>query len=141
MAAVKHRQASRRRSEDVQLSALAILAATCNAVLLFGIAVYIAVEGACRSVDPEPVHSVGMLMVAILINLAAMRLLSVGSKKSLNVKGAYLEVWADMLGSLGVIVGALAIQLAGQLWIDPVVAFAIGVWVLPRTWTLQRHTS
>ncbi len=121
-----------------------ILAAAFNAILLFGVAIYIAVEGVGRLMVPEPVESTGMLVVAVLglvINLVAMRLLSAGSEKSLNVKGAYLEVWADMLGSLGVIVGALAIQLTGQLWIDPVVAIAIGLWVLPRTWTLLREST
>lgn len=59
-----------------------------------------------------------------------------GKDKSLNVKGAYLEVWADMLGSLGVIVAALVIRFTGWLWVDPVVAIGIGLWVLPRTWML-----
>lgn len=121
-----------------------VLAAAFNAVLLFGVAIYIAVEGARRLVEPEPVQSIGMLTVAILglvINLVAMRLLSAGSERSLNVKGAYLEVWADMVGSLGVIVGALVIQLTGQLWVDPLVAIAIGLWVLPRTWTLLHESA
>ena len=69
-----------------------------------------------------------------------MRLLTAGKDKSLNVKGAYLEVWADMLGSLGVIVGAGVIKLTGWLWVDPVVGIGIGLWVLPRTWILLRDT-
>ncbi len=121
-----------------------ILAAAFNAVLLFGVAIYIAVEGARRLMEPEPVQSLGMLLVAslgLVINLVAMRLLSAGSEESLNVKGAYLEVWADMLGSLGVIVGAIVIALTGQTWVDPVVAIAIGLWVLPRTWTLLKDAT
>lgn len=121
-----------------------ILAAAFNAVLLFGVAIYIAVEGARRLIEPEPVQSLGMLLVAslgLVINLVAMRLLSSGSDESLNVKGAYLEVWADMLGSLGVIVGAIVIALTGQTWVDPVVAIAIGLWVLPRTWTLLKDAT
>jgi len=121
-----------------------ILAAAFNAMLLFGVAIYIAVEGVRRLVDPEPVQSVGMLVVAILglfVNLAAMRLLSAGKEQSLNVKGAYLEVWADMLASLGVIAGAIVIQFSGLLWVDPVVAIAIGFWVLPRTWSLLRDST
>lgn len=121
-----------------------ILAAAFNAVLLFGVAIYIAVEGIRRLITPEPVQSMGMLIVAALglaINLIAMRLLSSGKERSLNVKGAYLEVWADMLGSLGVIVGAIVIQLTGQRWVDPIVAIAIGFWVLPRTWTLLRDST
>ena len=116
-----------------------ILAAAFNAVLLFGVAIYVLVEGIQRLREPEAVESTGMLVVAVLglvINLISMRLLSAGKDKSLNVKGAYLEVWADMLGSLGVIVAALVIRFTGWLWVDPVVAIGIGLWVLPRTWML-----
>src|SRR3546814_17035516 len=65
-----------------------------------------------------------------------MRLLKAGSGESLNVKGAYLEVWADMLGSVGVIIGALIIKFTGFSIADPIIAVLIGLWVLPRTWTL-----
>lgn len=121
-----------------------ILAAAFNAILLFGVALYVLVEGVRRLIEPEPVESVGMLVVAVLglgINLISMRLLSSGKDKSLNVKGAYLEVWADMLGSLGVIVGALVIGFTDWPWVDPVVAIAIGFWVLPRTWVLLRDST
>jgi cobalt-zinc-cadmium efflux system protein len=85
-----------------------------------------------------------MLVVASLglaVNLVSMRLLASGANASLNVKGAYLEVWADMLGSVGVIGGAVLIMLTGWLWVDPVVAIGIGLWVLPRTWMLLKNTT
>ncbi|MFN4175569.1 cation diffusion facilitator family transporter [Phenylobacterium sp.] len=116
-----------------------ILAAAFNAVLLFGVAIYVLVEGIQRIVRPEPVQATGMLVVAglgLAVNLIAMRVLASGKERSLNVKGAYLEVWADMLGSLGVLAGALVIRFTGWTWVDPVVAIAIGLWVLPRTWVL-----
>ena len=69
-----------------------------------------------------------------------MRLLSAASGESLNVKGAYLEVWSDMLGSVGVIIAALVIMYTGWGWVDSVVAAAIGFWVLPRTWTLLKES-
>lgn len=121
-----------------------ILAAAFNAVLLFAVAIYVLIEGIKRIIDPEPVQSTGMLIVATLglcINLLAMRLLSAGKDKSLNMKGAYLEVWADMLGSLGVIAGALIIKFTGWPYIDPLVAIGIGLWVLPRTWILLKDTT
>jgi cobalt-zinc-cadmium efflux system protein len=121
-----------------------ILAAAFNAILLFAVAGYILIEGIGRFFDPKPVESVGMLIVAsigLIVNLISMRILAGGKDDSLNVKGAYLEVWADMLGSLGVIGAAIAIYLTGLNWIDPVVAIAIGLWVLPRTWTLLRDTT
>lgn len=121
-----------------------VLAASFNAVLLFGVAIYVLVEGIRRFVDPEPVQSTGMLVVAVLgllANLISMQILTESKDKSLNVKGAYLEVWADMLGSVGVIGGAGLIALTGWLWIDPVIAIGIGFWVLPRTWILLRDTT
>ncbi len=121
-----------------------ILAAAFNAVLLFVVAGYVLYEGVSRFFDPLPVESIGMLVVAsfgLIINLIAMRILAGGKETSLNMKGAYLEVWADMLGSLGVIIAAVAIWLTGKTWIDPIVAIAIGLWVLPRTWVLLRDTT
>lgn len=121
-----------------------ILAAAFNAVLLFVVAGYVLYEGITRFFDPKPVESIGMLAVAslgLVVNLIAMRVLAGGKETSLNMKGAYLEVWADMLGSLGVIAAAIAIWLTGKTWIDPIVAIAIGLWVLPRTWTLLRDTT
>ena len=121
-----------------------ILAAAFNALLLFAVAGYVLWEGIARFFEPAEVESMGMLAVAavgLVVNLIAMRLLSGGKDKSLNMKGAYLEVWADMLGSLGVIAGAAIIMLTGWQWVDPLVAIGIGLWVLPRTWTLLKDTT
>jgi cobalt-zinc-cadmium efflux system protein len=85
-----------------------------------------------------------MLIVAaigLVVNLISMRLLTAGKDASFNVKGAYLEVWADMIGSVGVIAGALMIKFTGWTWVDPIVAVGIGLWVLPRTWVLLRDTT
>lgn len=120
-----------------------ILAAAFNALLLFAVAIYVLVEAIQRFSEPEPVQSTGMMIVAaigLVVNLMSMRLLTAGKEASLNVKGAYLEVWADMIGSVGVIIGALAIRFTGWTWVDPVVAVLIGLWVLPRTWVLLRDT-
>ena len=116
-----------------------ILAAAFNALLLFGVAIYILYEAWQRFNAPAEVQSLGMLAVAtggLIINLISMRLLRSDKDTSLNVKGAYLEVWADMVGSVGVIIGAVVIWFTGWNWVDTVVAVGIGLWVLPRTWTL-----
>ena len=115
------------------------LGALANGALLFLLAGWILWEAIGRFLTPHPVASGTMLVVATLglaVNLVAMRLLKAGSGESLNMKGAYLEVWADMLGSVAVILGALAIWYTGWSWIDPLLAALIGVWVLPRTWHL-----
>ena len=121
-----------------------ILAAAFNALLLFAVAGYVLYEGIQRLFEPTAVESTGMLIVAsigLVVNIIAMKLLSADKDRSLNVKGAYLEVWADMLGSIGVIAGAVVIMLTGWRWVDPVVAIGIGLWVLPRTWILLKDTT
>lgn len=123
---------------------LEILAAAFNALLLFGVAIYVVIEAIQRFRAPEAVQSIGMLTIAslgLVVNLISMRLLTSGKDASFNVKGAYLEVWADMIGSVGVIAGALTIWFTGWTWVDPIVAIGIGLWVLPRTWVLLRDTT
>ena len=85
----------------------------------------------------------GMMAVAVVgrvVNLVSMRVLMAGRGESIAVKGAYLEVWADAIGALGVIVAAALIRVTGRTWIDPVVAIAIALWILPRTWALLGDT-
>jgi cobalt-zinc-cadmium efflux system protein len=89
-----------------------VLAAALNAVLLFLVALYILYEAYTRWVAPRPIETLGMLAIAVtglVVNLVGMRLLAADAERNLNVKGAYLEVWADALGSLGVIAGALVV--------------------------------
>src|SRR3546814_4311311 len=66
-------------------------------------------------------------------NRVAFARLRAGAKASLNVEGAYLEVVADTIGSVGWIAGGLLIHLTGWGWIDPAIGVAIGAWILPRT--------
>jgi cobalt-zinc-cadmium efflux system protein len=118
---------------------LEILAAFVNALLLVGVAVYILVE-AIRRIGGEPEIDTGpMLVVAVLglvVNLIAFALLREGAKESINVEGAYLEVVADTLGSVGVIVAAVLMRAFGWSWVDPLVGGLIGLWILPRTFRL-----
>lgn len=121
---------------------LEILAAFVNALLLFGVAIYVLIEAVGRLSDPPEVLGLPMLVVAVLgliVNLIALLLLRQGSKESLNVEGAYLEVLADAVGSVGVIIAAVVIELTGWTSIDPILAAGIGVFILPRTWRLGRQ--
>ncbi|MEN9507424.1 MAG: hypothetical protein RI958_3350, partial [Actinomycetota bacterium] len=78
-------------------------------------------------------------VLGLLVNVAAFALLRRGAHESINVEGAYLEVLADMVGSVGVIVAAVTLRLFGWTWVDPLVGALIGVWILPRTWHLGRR--
>jgi cobalt-zinc-cadmium efflux system protein len=120
----------------VRLEAFGALA---NGVLLFVVAGYILWESIARFRAPPPVATGGMLAIAALglaVNLVSMRLLRAGSGESLNMRGAYLEAWSDMLGSAAVLAGAGVIALTGWTIVDPILAVVLGLWVLPRTWTL-----
>ena len=135
-----------RRPPDAQRSygyaRLEALGALFNGLMLFAVGLYILWEAVLRFRAPQAVASDGMLWIAVLglvVNLISMKLLQAGSGESLNVKGAYLEVWSDMLGSLAVIVGALLIHFTGWTLLDPILALLIGLWVLPRTWVLLRE--
>jgi len=113
-----------------------ILAAAFNALMLVAVAVYILFEAYQRLGQPADIASTSMLWfatVGLVANLVSMKILAANKDDSLNVKGAYLEVWSDLLGSIGVIAGAIVIHFTGWLWIDSAVAVAIGFWVLPRT--------
>ncbi|TNH26748.1 cation transporter [Micromonospora orduensis] len=137
--------ATRRATGDPQhtfgLYRLEVLAALANAVLLSGVAVYVVIEAIRRFGDPHEVLAGPMLAVAVLgllANVAAFALLRAGARESINLQGAYLEVLGDLLGSLGVIGAALLITVTDWWWADPLVAVAIGVFILPRTWRLGR---
>ncbi|TDC31102.1 cation diffusion facilitator family transporter [Micromonospora sp. KC213] len=137
--------ATRRAERDPQrtfgLYRLEVLAALGNALLLSGVAVYVVIEAVRRFGDPPEVRTGPMLTVAVLgllANVVAFTLLREGAQESINLRGAYLEVLGDLLGSLGVIGAALLIAVGGWWWADPAVAVAIGLFILPRTWRLGR---
>ncbi|HEX7132673.1 MAG TPA: cation diffusion facilitator family transporter [Iamia sp.] len=133
------RDLGRDRRHTFGLYRLEILAAFVNALLLFGVAGYVLYEAVRRLQEPPDVLGLPMLVVAVLglaANLVVFALLREGSKESINVEGAYLEVLADTLGSVGVIVAAVLLQAFGWTWVDPVVGAGIGLWILPRTWRL-----
>ena len=121
-----------------------ILSALANAVVLLVLTIYILYEAYRRLVDPPEVIGGPMLVVAavgLMVNLISMRLLAGGSSESLNVKGAYFEVLSDMLGSLGVIVAALIIMFTGWRLADPIIGAGIGLFIVPRTWSLLKQAT
>lgn len=127
---------SSRRHRTFGLYRLEILAALANAVLLLAVAVYVVVEAVQRFGDAPEVATGPMLVVAVAglaANLVAFALLREGARESLNVEGAYLEVLADTVGSVGVIAAGVVVALTDWQWVDPAVGLAIGVWILPRT--------
>jgi cation diffusion facilitator family transporter len=118
-----------------------ILAAVANGLLLLGVAGYVLVEAVRRIGHPPEIGSGLMLAVAavgLAVNLVSLGVLHRGRGESLNIRGAYLEVLADALGSVAVIVAAAVIMITGWTPADIVASAVIGVLVLPRAWHLLR---
>lgn len=121
-----------------------ILAALANAVVLLGISIYILFEAYERFRNPPEIASGWMLLVAavgLAVNLAGIVILRKSSSESLNLRGAYFEVLSDMLSSVGVIGAAAVMWLTGWRYADPLVSAAIGLFIVPRTWTLLRQAT
>ncbi len=121
-----------------------ILAAFINSLVLLLISFFILYEAWQRLNHPPEVLSGPMLVIAtvgLIINLIGMKLLFEGSANSLNMKGAYLKVFSDMLGSIGVIVASLLIMFKGWEIADPIASIAMGLFILPRTWNLLKQVT
>lgn len=121
---------------------LEIFAALANSILLLAVAVYVIWEAIERFSDPPEVLATPMLIVAVAglaVNLVSWALLREGAGESLNVKGAYFEVVADLAGSIGVIVAALITLITDWPFADPLAAVLIGVWIVPRALLLGRE--
>ena len=121
---------------------LEILAALLNAALLFAVAGFVLFKAVGRLGDAPDVASAPVLVVGVIglvVNVVAFLLLRAGAKESLNMRGAYLEVVSDTLGSIGVIVAAVVWGITGWTWVDPVIGAVIGVFILPRAWRLGRE--
>lgn len=116
-----------------------ILAALANGVLLVGISGGILFEAWKRFSDPPAVASGPMLAVAmggLAVNLVGIFVLKSAASESLNLRGAYFEVLSDLLSSVGVVAGAAIMLATGWSIVDPIISAGIGLFILPRTWSL-----
>jgi cobalt-zinc-cadmium efflux system protein len=136
------RASSRNDRRTFGLYRAEVLAALANAVLLFGVAGWVLLEAVQRFADPPAVPGLPIVLTAVVglaANLFVFALLRRGAKESLNIRGAYLEVMADTLGSVGVLLAGVITVLFGWRYADPIVAIGIGLFILPRTWSLGRQ--
>ncbi|EMF52218.1 MULTISPECIES: cation diffusion facilitator family transporter [Streptomyces] len=120
-----------------------ILAALANCLLLLGVGGYVLYEAIQRFVTPvgtEGGLTVVFGAIGLVANMISLTLLMRGQKESLNVRGAFLEVAADALGSVAVIISATVVLLTGWQAADPIASLVIGLMIVPRTVKLLRET-
>ncbi|MFD4970054.1 cation diffusion facilitator family transporter [Streptomyces sp. NPDC058424] len=120
-----------------------ILAALANCLLLLGVGSYVLYEAVQRFLTPAPTNGGLMIVfgaIGLVANSISLMLLMRGQKESLNVRGAFLEVAADALGSVAVMISAAVILLTGWQAADPVASLLIGLLIVPRTFRLLRET-
>lgn len=121
-----------------------VLGALANGVILLVLSAWVAVEAVLRLLHPETVEVAGLPMlvvaaVGLAANAVSMWLLSSAQRRSLNVRGAYLEVMGDLLGSVAVIAAAAVILLTGWLPADAIASLAIAGMIVPRAVGLLRE--
>ncbi|WP_426320128.1 cation diffusion facilitator family transporter [Microbacterium sp. E-13] len=121
-----------------------VFGALVNGVILILLSVWVAIEGVSRLVDPGEAEVAGGLMLVVAIvglvaNAVAMWLLSAAQRHSINVRGAYLEVLGDLIGSAAVIAAAIVIVVTGWDQADAIASLLIAAMIIPRAIGLLRE--
>jgi len=140
--AVAARPADDRRTFGYQRAE--VFGALINALILIVLMVVVAVQGVTRLIDPGEVEVAGPLMLVVAVvgmiaNGISLWLLSAAQKTSINVRGAYLEVMGDLVGSAMVIVAAIVIVFTGWMPADAIASLLIAVMIVPRAVSLLRE--
>jgi len=139
-ASLATRAATARRTFGLQRAE--VLAALGNAMLLVGVAVWVLIKAVDRLSAPVEIDAGLMLVVAVvgvLANLAGLLVLRPAQAKSLNMRGAYLEVLGDLIGSLAVVAAAVLILITDWTPFDAIASLLIVVVIIPRAWSLLRE--
>lgn len=121
-----------------------VLAALVNGLALFVIGFAITIEAVDRLKHPRPIDATLFGVVAsvgLVVNILSLRVLHGHHHHDLNVRGAYLHIMGDILGSLGAIVAALVIHYTGWLPADPLISVLVSVLILRSAWRLVRESS
>lgn len=121
-----------------------VLAAMVNGLMLFVIGIAITIGAIDRFRHPLPINDEmfgAVAFVGLLVNLFSLRVLHGGRSHNLNVRGAYLHILGDTLGSVGAIIGAVIIHYTGWLKVDPIISVLVSVLILRSAWRLIRESG
>jgi cobalt-zinc-cadmium efflux system protein len=120
-----------------------VLSAFINALTLIALSAWIFYESALRLRNPEPVQEGVMFVVAsagLVVNAGIMLALRTASKHDINVRGAFIHMLGDALGSVAIIAGAIAIRYTGWVQVDPILSIVIGILVVWSAWDITRES-
>lgn len=120
-----------------------ILAALFNSIFLFGVTAYIFYQGIERLLNPQPVLGFEMLLVAVLglvANGLSILILRGNVRSDLNIKGAFLHMFADTASSVVIIIGAIIVSLTNWYIVDPLLGIGISVLIFVWAWSLLRDS-
>ena len=129
------------RSKTFGYQRVEVLAALTNGLLLMGLSVALFHEAWERFADPPEIHTIPMVLVALVglvANVVGLWLLA-GSRSNINVRGAFLHILGDTISSAGVVVGGLVMWGTGFFWIDPILTFVIGIVIIVSATSLVRE--
>ena len=123
-----------------------ILAAAFNGLTLMVVAAWIVFEAVARFVSPLPIQSTGMLVIAtlgLIINIVVAIMMFKGgdTHDNLNMRGAFLHVISDLLGSVAAIIAALAVKWYGWTWADPLISVLVALLVLRSGFMVLREAA
>jgi cobalt-zinc-cadmium efflux system protein len=121
-----------------------ILAALFNGIILIAVTLYLFIEAYHRFMNPQEVKGKLMLIVAVIglfANLAAVLLLHRHSRENINLRAAYLHLFADTLSSVAVIIGGILMWAYGWYWIDPLITTLIGLYILRESYGILKETT
>lgn len=120
-----------------------IIAALFNASTLLGVAFLVCKEAISRLLDPQTIHAPTVITFAalsILVNALSVLILKSEAKNSLNIRSAYLHLFSDMLTSIAVMVGGIAVYWLKAYWIDSLLSILIAIYLVYASWRLVLQT-
>lgn len=119
-----------------------VLAAFVNAAFLLVLSVFIFAAAFGRFRNPAHINGSLMTFIAaigLVANLLSSVLLKRKAKENMNVRSSYLHMLSDTVSSVGVLVGGIAVRLWGALWIDPLIAMLVSLYIIRETWVIVRE--
>ena len=120
-----------------------ILAAFINSSVLLALSAVLIAEAIKRWQSPESIDGTLMIIVAaigLVANFISVFLLEKDSHENLNIKSSYLHLISDTVSSIGVLIGGIAIEFWGIIWIDPLITILISIYIIRETWHVIRTT-